>query len=529
LRSVRVLRNVVTNYLRFFVGGLLGFLITPVMVHLLGDGDYGLWITVFSFTGYFGLIDQGIRPSLVRYVSRDHARGDTDGLSRSINSALALFAAAGVITLLVTLVVASQFHHWFTVEPSHRHLVFEVVLIAGASVALGFPLGVFGAVLSGLQRYDLGNAVGVGIGILRAIAFVVVLRMGGGLLALAWASLVMNLLGHTLSLVLAVRLMPGLRFGPRWIDRGSLRAIGGYSSFAFLGALASSIAFQTDALVITAFLSASAVTPFALAAGLVENVRSLVYSATFVLSPTASEMETRGETGKLHGMLLAGAKYSVLLSWPVLFGLLVFGESFLVTWVGAKYATSTPWSRVFSPGSANVSAGQLLVLLAVPTMLSLPQSTASALLFGVSRHKGVVALSLFNALLNLALSVWWVHPFGLAGVALGTLVPLALVSGIATAVYACAALEMPFGRYAWEGMGKAGLASLAFLAPALLVNRLWHPIGWAPLALAAGSCWAIFAVTAWLTVVDANERQRWGRMFAGLIGRGAAAPARVER
>ena len=43
------------------------------MVHLLGDGDYGLWVTVFSLTGYFGLFDQGIRPSLVRYVSRDHA------------------------------------------------------------------------------------------------------------------------------------------------------------------------------------------------------------------------------------------------------------------------------------------------------------------------------------------------------------------------------------------------------------------------------------------------------------------------
>ena len=68
MRSIRVLRNVVTNYLRFFSGGLLGFLITPVMVHALGNGNYGLWVTVFSITGYFGLVDQGIRPSLVRWM-----------------------------------------------------------------------------------------------------------------------------------------------------------------------------------------------------------------------------------------------------------------------------------------------------------------------------------------------------------------------------------------------------------------------------------------------------------------------------
>src|SRR4029077_21231774 len=107
IRSVRVLKNVLTNYLRFFLAGVIGFLVTPVMVHLLGDGDYGLWVTVFSLTGYFGLFDQGIRPSLVRYVARDHARGDTEGLQRTINTALALFSAVGVVALVITAVMAS--------------------------------------------------------------------------------------------------------------------------------------------------------------------------------------------------------------------------------------------------------------------------------------------------------------------------------------------------------------------------------------------------------------------------------------
>jgi len=523
VRSIRVLRNVVTNYLRLLLGGLMGFLITPVMVHLLGDRDYGLWITVFSFTGYFGLIDQGIRPSLVRYVSRDHARGDREALERTISSALGLFSIAGVLTLLVTVVVASEFHRWFSVSAIPGRELFEVVMIAGGSVALGFPLGVFGAVLSGLQRYDLGNAIGMGIAVLRALVFVTVLRMGGGLVQLAWASLIMNLLGHALSMALALRLLPGLHLGPSRVDRATLRVIGAYSGVAFVGALASSIAFQTDALVITAFLSAAAVTPFALAAGLVENVRSMVYSATFVLSPTASEMETRGETTQLHAMLLAGAKYSVLLSWPVLFGLLIFGENFLVTWVGPKYATAHSWLRLFTAHGPQASAGQVLAILTLPTLLSLPQSTASALLFGVSRHHGVVALSLANALVNLGLSLWWVHPWGLAGVALGTAVPLALLSGVATAVYACRELGLSVARYLWEGMGRAGIASLAFLLPAAAVNALWHPMGWIPLALSGGGCWLVFAACAWWGVVDPPERARWGRMLSGLIGRAPVA------
>lgn len=496
MRSLRVLKNVASNYARFFVSGALGFVLTPFMVHRMGDGNYGIWVTVFSLTGYFGLFDQGIRPSLVRYVSRDHTKGDFEGLARTLSSALVLYTGVGVLALAATFVVSAQFGHWFNIAPESVEETRLVVLLAGASVALGFPFGVFGAALSGLQRYDLGNVIGVGVSIVRAIAFVVVLRLGWGLVGLAWASLAMNLVGHLLSWLTVWRLLPNVPFGARFVTRERLRLIGSYSGIAFLGALASNLTHQTDALVITAFLGAASVTPFALAGGLVDNVRSLVHSATWVLSPTASELETRGESSKLHAMMIAGSMYSVLMSWPVLFALVIFGENLLTTWVDAEHA----------------SAATLITILAVPTLLALPQSATSALLFGISRHKGVVALSLLNALLNLGLSILWVRPFGLTGVAMGTAVPLAVVSGVATLVYGCRALELPLGRYLWEGLVRPGLVSLVFVVPAIAIQLLFRPMGWLALGLTVGGCWIPYAYCAWRFGMGAAERDRWGRI-----------------
>src|SRR4030095_2722005 len=174
--------------------------------------------------------------------------------------------------------------------------------------------------------------------------------MGGGVVALAWASLLSNLLGHFLSWVCVQRLLPGIPGGGRLGARGRLARGGSYGGFSFVGALASLLAFQTDALVITAFMGAAFVTPFALAGGLVENVRSLIHSATFVLSPTASEMDTLGENEKLRAMLIAGAKYSVLLSWPVLLGLVVFADNLMLTWMkDARYIASAPLIDVLRP------------------------------------------------------------------------------------------------------------------------------------------------------------------------------------
>lgn len=507
MRTIRVLRNIGTNWLRMAVSLFVGLVLTPIMVHTLGDTGYGLWVTIFALTGYFGLMDQGLRPSLVRYVSRHHAENDAIALSRTLSTATALYGTVGVLTLLATLVAAANFATWFAIAPEHVQTARLVVLVSGLSLAMGFPLGVFGATLSGLQRYDVANTIGIAVSLLRVAAFIAVLRLGGGIVELAWCSLGLNLIGHGVSYVYVRRLLPEVAFGVRHVERATLQRIGSYSGYAFIGALATAITFQTDALVITGFLGAAAVTPFALAASLVGQSRTLVQSATWVLSPTASEMDTRGERGRLREMMVSGSKYGVLLSWPVLLAFLVFGPNVLTTWVGERYA----------------HAAGLLAILAVPTMFALPQSAASSVLFGIGRHRGVVALSLLNAVVNLGLSLLWVKPYGLTGVAWGTAVPLFLIAGLGMMVLGARALEMPLRSYLWEGVLRPGLVSLAFVPPALLVQAVWRPIGWVPLLAACAGCWVVFALVAWRWGQTRIERERWKAALPRMLGLPAAA------
>jgi O-antigen/teichoic acid export membrane protein len=181
---------------------------------------------------------------------------------------------------------------------------------------------------------------------------------------------------------------------------------------------------------------------------------------------------------------------------------MVFGDCLLVTWMGPGYE----------------SAASLLLILSIPTLFALPQSAAASMLFGLSRHRGVVVLALLNALVNLGLSIWWVKVWKLEGVALGTAVPLLLIGGVATAIYAVRALEMPFWRYAWEGFARPGLASLTFLIPALAIRLMWRPIGWGPLILAVAASWLIFVVFAWRFGFTSSERERWGQVAPRVFG-----------
>jgi hypothetical protein len=150
----------------------------------------------------------------------------------------------------------------------------------------------------------------------------------------------------------------------------------------------------------------------------------------------------------------------------------------------------------------------------------------------------VVTISIINALLNLGLSILWVHwpgeyaglPWGLVGVALGTAVPLGFLGGIAMMVFGCRALDLPLYRYVGEGLVRPGLMSLAFIVPAIAVQMWFHPLGWLPLGLTVFGCWIPFAFAAWRFALEPAERQRWKDAAARLTGarRGAPAAAATE-
>ena len=101
---------------------------------------------------------------------------------------------------------------------------------------------------------------------------------------------------------------------------------------------------------------------------------------------------------------------------------------------------SIHYTKLYEVGERFASSSSLLTILAVPTLFALPQSAASSVLFGISRHRGVVALSLLNAVVNLGLSILWVRPFGLEGVAFGTAIPLFVVAGLGMMVFGARAL-----------------------------------------------------------------------------------------
>jgi len=447
-------RTLLTNasfvWIGFAIHVGVAFFMSPILVHGLGDSRYGIWSLVESVLAYLMLFDLGVAASLVRYVARFEATRDQDSLNRVFSASVCIFAVAGIAILGVTLIVAFPAFALLHVPADLADEGRWMLVLLGLNLAIGLPMSVFPSVLDGLGRYpakSLLRAVGT---IVRAGLFLLVIRSGGGLLAVAIAVSLCGLLEHAIMVVAVNRYLPSLRFSLRLVDRPTLRIIRSYSFDALLAMLAGRISFQTDAIVINAFLLPQSITLFAVAGRLVEYAKDSLRVATMVLTPAVSALQARGDNSGIRDVLIDSTRYVLWLILPVQLGLMLLGRPFLLLWMGEEYAAlSYP----------------TLVILSLPLALALSQSVPIRILYGTGRLRWFARAVIVEALANLLLSVLLVQRYGIEGVALGTALPNTLLN-CAVGWYVCRHL----------GVGVCTYLRRSFLAPciaAVLPAGVW--------------------------------------------------------
>jgi O-antigen/teichoic acid export membrane protein len=456
----RIVANAVANWIGFAVQLIVAFFMSPLLVHGLGAPRYGVWSLVESVLAYLMLFDLGIAASVVRYVARFEANGDQDRLNRVFSTSLCLFSVAGLVVMVLALALASIGSTLTKVPGELVHEARWMLILLGFNLAIGLPLNVFPSLLDGLSRFPAKTAIRTAGLLLRTAFFLTVLWKQGGLIALAWAITGCNIVEHIALAAVCWWYLPGLRFSLSLVDRETFRLIRGYSLQAFVVMVGGRVSFQTDALVIGAFLAPQFITYFAVAARLLEYAKNSLRAATTVLTPAVSAFEARGESRAIRAMFIDSTRYVLWFILPVQAGLHLLGRPFLALWMGPEYVG---WSY------------PTLAILALPLSLLMSQSVSGRVLYGLGRLRWFTVVVVVEAVANLLLSLILVRPFGIEGVAWGTTIPN-IVGNLVVAVHVCGLLNVGLGDY----LRKSFVKPLAVVCP--LVVFWWAAGTWMPLA-----------------------------------------------
>ena len=302
-------RNALGLYAVYGAAVVSGLIVTPITLHAIGSGQFGVWKFIGGITIYVSLLDLGVGPSIVRFAAEARGRGSSEDVNALASVGLAIYAAIGLATIPLGAAIA-----WFVPAlvhmPAHlewpaRICAFLVVL----SLAARFPLGLFYNLLGGQQRFDVQN-------------------LGNFISTVLYAALV--------AVVLPARRRPDLprrrhvrhddhpsrhphglaarascrssRSGAATCPRARALALLQFSFSNFLIAMAQKIVFTTDVVVVGIVLGSHQTTLYAVPATLFAIAFGIGIAAQTLLFPAFAEYEGSGELESQRRLLLTGVR-----------------------------------------------------------------------------------------------------------------------------------------------------------------------------------------------------------------------------
>jgi O-antigen/teichoic acid export membrane protein len=431
----QILRNMNWNWAGTLGDMVVSFLLCPFLLTELGATHYGAWVMIGALTGYFGLLDLGVRGSVGRYVAFYRARKDSRAVSEIVMTALALLIAAGLLSLLATAAAAI----WASglmggeLDPAELPTLRLALLLAGVNLAVQLPMKVADGVLWGCQRFDQLNAVRIPFDIARGLLSAGVIYLGGGLVALASIALLLTLVSGLIKASLAIRSEPSLRLRMGRVRRGRVREVFSFGIWSTIRSLTAMIPARGTPLLVGALLGVSMVAPLSIAARLIASASAILVAASGVITPLATTS--------------AATIFMALFVW--------LGKPLIVLWVGSDMLLAYP----------------MLLILAAGRWLSMSQVVTRSIITAQARHRALALSSLAQAVVSLGLGLVLIRFWGVFGIVAAVAVGDAVCEGLFSWFYGCRLLGVSPLRYAFRVIGST-IAALA-LPCGLLAAATW--------------------------------------------------------
>lgn len=417
----RLLTGTIANFAGKLSTVVVWFVLTPFVLSRLGPGGYALWVLMGAISSYGFLLDFGIGGAVVKYVAEHVARGEHAAARALIASAVWLYLALALITVLLSVLFAPTLTALLGVAPDDQQTARLLIMLTGLNVALAIAATPPMSVLRGLQRYDLYNAIYIGASLMEAATTTAALLLGWGVIGMSLAAIPVTIASGTASIIVARRVAPQLPMGGRGATVAALRQIASFSSSLFAIQVAGRLQSKTDEFVIAFMGMLTAVTPYAVARKLGGVTEIISVQMLKAIMPLASELHAGEQQTTLRRLFIAASRVSLGVAVPVAIVLGVIGGDLLTLWVGAAYAAHAP----------------LVAVLGIASLITASHWPAVEILQGMAKHRLVASAWLAMGVANVALSALLLPIFGLIGVALGTLIPTTI---------GCLCVVMPYAN-----------------------------------------------------------------------------------
>lgn len=483
--------GVVLGYANIAIKNLVNLAYTPMLLSFVGQADYGVYQTSYSFVFSLSLLTFGFSEAYVRFYTQRRLNGTEADVRRLNGMYLLLYILICTVALVLGLAFAANAGAVFSSEFTEAQVALARTLMSIMAVNIAMTLfsTVFDGYIVAHERFRFQQTRQMLTTLATPFLAFALLIIGMGVVGVALAQLSVNLVLLVLNVRYAVGVL-GMRFDVRHPDGALFRSVATFSAWIFANQVCELVNQNVPNVVLGALSGAAAVAVFAVSV----NIRAVFYSLSTTVSSVFTPLINRivaesDDNDALTELMARVGRYQAMLFCYVLGGFALLGRFFVSAWAGEEFS----------------DAYWLVLAMVVPLVIPLTQNTGIEIQRAKNRHRARSIAYLCMAAVNLALTAALAPSLGYWAPVFGYVAYVLLGCGAFMNWYYQRRVGLDMARFWGRVAPVLGACALA-TAVCLLGTALLPVSGWLPF-LAWGAAYSlVYAGLVWLLVLSDGER-----------------------
>jgi len=362
-------------------------------------------VFITALLGILGLLDFGIVAStsknLAQYAGVENVplHDKEARISTLLRTSRSLFTIIGglgtILIFLATFGVTIFMHEKIADNPEF----YPLIALSALTFFIGAISNINYLIPNALERFDVGTKLSMANLIVGSITSLIVVLLGGKLIALFISQVVLALVFFFISGYFARRLIKFSFAGYAWSKEEIKKSIS-WSAYSSINELARTSLFSLDRLVIPIFLGTASLAYYTLPGNVTARIPGTSDNLSGVLFPVSARLHGNNQIDQLKQMYTRSTRLIMLVSFAITVAIIANGYQILQFWLSDDIARNSY---------------HVMVILAITNFVLSFMSPVATYLMTMNRWKFYTTVSASMALINIVAVFLLIPKFGIIG------------------------------------------------------------------------------------------------------------------
>lgn len=400
----QITAGVAFSYLSIAFKILSGIIYTPIILHSLGQSEYGIYSLCISFIGYLTILNGGMNAAYVRFYVQSKEKGERS--AKSINGTfLKIFLVLGTVGMLVGFLISANARLLFgsKILPNEYDVFQNSLNVLSITVLISSLNSVFSSCIIAHEEFVVGKLIDLSHTILVPIVTVPFLLSGFGSVTVVTINLALTLLmlaANSLYSIIKLR----MRFDIKQTDPRLFKAVAVFAGFIAIQSIMDQLNWQVDKFILARVQGANEVAVYSVGSTFNSYFITIAATVAGVFIAEINRLAARNNSKGLSDMFVRTSRIFAQIAVLIMSGFVFFGRPFIERWLGQEYSIS------YYVG----------VLIMLPVTVSLSQGLGQNIARAKNLHKIQILINISVTFLNFIVSIPLAKRFGAIGSAIGT-------------------------------------------------------------------------------------------------------------